>query len=204
MSDENSPMIHNEITVNYANKSLIIPENYKIAGIKGDNNARRLYFRILRQPDDLDLSKGAIEVKYRNALGETGRYLADDVRIEGRDVTFSFLMPATITKERGRVQIQVCGHVDDRHQHLSPANLTIGDFIEITEITKDDPKYDIIVELLNAYNSDERFLTPDKGDERYYLKGENFELTEEQIYALKGEKGDALFTKTSQRNNQNL
>lgn len=188
-----------EITVDYINKVLIVPNDLKVAGVKGDKDSRRLHFRVVKKPDELDLMQAVIEVKYANALGETGRQMVTDAVETDGEVTFSFLIPATLAKEKGTASIQLCAHTDDAHWHISPYQITIGDFVEVSEITEDDPKYDIVTQLLNAYQNAggqpgevTGGMTVAQADARYYKKTDtiNVTLTDAQKAELKGEKGD--------------
>lgn len=144
---------NDEITVDYVNKKLIVPDAYKLAGVKGDKDSRKMKFRVKKKPDELDLSSATVEIKYANALGETGRYGVTDKATSGDEVTFSFPIPQTLAKESGLVSIELCAHSSDnsKHWHISPSLFEIGDWVEVTEITTDDPKYDIVALLLEAY-----------------------------------------------------
>ena len=60
-------------TADYAKKTIIVPKDEQVIGVKGDSRGRAIRFELLKVPDELDLSQCVIEVQYQNALGETGR-----------------------------------------------------------------------------------------------------------------------------------
>lgn len=188
-----------EITVDYVNKKLIVPADLNVPAVKGDKDSRRLYFRVSKKPDDMDLSSATFEIKYCNALKETGRQMLTDVTADGDELTMSFLIPATFAKQSGKASIQLCAHSADKHWHISPYEVTVGEFIEVSEITEDDPKYDIVTQLLNAYTASggnpgslggTSGMTQAQADARYVKKGDPITLTETQKAELKGAKGD--------------
>lgn len=192
-----SSVSYEEITVDYLTKQITVPSSLSTAGVRGDANGRRLHFRFQKVPDEVDLlaTGSSIEIWYENADGETGRYFVQDAAADGDEVTFSFPIPATLTKSSGTVRIEVCVSNSNKHWHVSPASMTIGEYFDAEEITTDDPKYDVIAQLYSLVSGGtdtSGFLTTTTGDERYRKKTDPIVLTDAQKAELKGEKGDSV------------
>lgn len=142
-------------TVNYSTMTLIPPTGLRVLGVKGENRSTRHYFLIdlEKAQCDWDLSTATWEVKYQNALGETGRQVLTDVKEEDGMLTMSFFISASLSKMEGKVFIELCAHGNDgsNHWHVSPYRGTIGNFIKPTCISCDDPKYDIVTQILEMF-----------------------------------------------------
>lgn len=159
------------ITYDEADKKLVAPAGMKKVAVMGDDTSRYLYFRIPKAPEGDDLSALVWEVKYKNADGETGRSLVVPSE-DGNSLTFVFAIPPTLAKRSGDILVELCAHSPDMHWHASPITLTVGEWFEVSEITKDDPKYDIIDQLLELVGSSGEigFLTESKANELYLPK----------------------------------
>lgn len=142
-------------SINYKNKTLIPPEEIGVFAIKGENKSTRYYFEIDTNlaKCDWDLKKGAWSVKYKNAKGETGEQILTDVLTASNLIRASFLIPGTLTKESGIVSIELCCTLasEDKHWHISPFECKVGPFINVSEITADDPKYDAINQMIGWF-----------------------------------------------------
>lgn len=143
---------HPEILVNYRTKHLDVPDGLSIVGVKGDQDSRRLHFRMQKISDEIDLSESNILINYVNALDQTGEYLVEDAELDGEDVVFTFLIPAALTKKAGKVSIEVHVISGDKFWNIAPYLFNIAEFHETDTIAEDDPKYDIVEQLIKRLN----------------------------------------------------
>lgn len=145
-----------EIEVDYDTKVMIVPREMKTIGVEGDADTRRIYYRVKKTPQSIDFSTYIWTVKYQNALDEVGEQVLEDVRAEGEDLTMSFLIPATLCKKGGTVYLGLCASDADqkKHWHVGTTKHKIAFFVSGKRITKDDPKYDILDQLLKAVYGD--------------------------------------------------
>lgn len=143
---------HPEILVNYRTKHLDVPDGLSIVGVKGDQDSRRLHFRMQKISDEIDLSESNILINYVNALDQTGEYLVEDAELDGEDIVFTFLIPVALTKKAGKVSIEVHVISGDKFWNIAPHLFNIAEFHETDTIAEDDPKYDIVEQLIKRVN----------------------------------------------------
>lgn len=143
-------------TADYAKKTIIVPKDEQVIGVKGDSRGRAIRFELLKVPDELDLSQCVIEVQYQNALGETGRqkvmHLEESQADGTKRIFFYFRPPLSLTKEAGTVYLQICGTYaytsgSYYHWHLAPAAVEIADFFDCEETALADPKDDLTIQI---------------------------------------------------------
>lgn len=88
---------------------ITIPPEYQLLGVESDEKAERLYFKCPKiVGDDIDLSKLALRVNFRNAGQVVDQYLVDDVAVDGDNITFSWLLSRRVTQYEGDVNFIVC------------------------------------------------------------------------------------------------
>ena len=143
-------------TADYAKKTIIVPKDEQVIGVKGDSRGRAIRFELLKVPDELDLSQCVIEVQYQNALGETGRqkvlHLEESQADGTKRIFFYFRPPLSLTQAAGTVYLQVCGTYAYssgyyHHWHLAPAAVEIADFFDCEETALADPKDDLTIQI---------------------------------------------------------
>lgn len=88
---------------------ITIPPEYQLLGVESDEKAERIYFKCPKiVGDDIDLSKLALRVNFRNAGAVVDQYLVDDVAVDGDNITFSWLLSRRVTQYEGDVNFIVC------------------------------------------------------------------------------------------------
>lgn len=157
------------ITIDHTEKVMVLPQDFGKAGVRGDDNGRRIYFQMPNQMDEISSwsEHCYVEIQYRNARGETGRQFITGSELKDPDnneYICSFLMPATLTKYEGEAEIQLCIRTMDgtKEWHISPVKILIGPFFDCEVITEDDPKYDIVSELIDKVARLEGIITGDQ------------------------------------------
>lgn len=157
------------ITIDYSQKILVLPQDFGKAGVRGDDNGRRIYFQMPNQMDEIApwSEHCYVEIQYKNAQGETGRYLVSGSELTNHDQNeyiCSFPIPATLAKYEGEAEIQLCIRTVDgsKEWHISPVKILIGPFFDCEVITEEDPKYDIVAELMAKVTRLEGIITEDE------------------------------------------
>ncbi len=152
MEIENLFENYEEIEIDYDSKTMIVPRGLKTIGVEGDADTRRIHYRLKKKPQDIDLSSYVWKVTYKNALGETGEQALGDIAADGDDLTMSFLIPATLCKKSGNVELALCAYDSEngKHWHIASTTHKIARYLTAERITKDDPKYDILDQILRA------------------------------------------------------
>lgn len=86
-----------------------IPAEYQLLGVESDEKVERMYFQCPKiVGDNIDLSKLALRVNFRNANDQKDQYIVDDVEISGDNITFSWLLSRRVTQYKGNVSFIVC------------------------------------------------------------------------------------------------
>lgn len=86
-----------------------VPEEYQLLGVESDKKVERMYFQCPKiVGDNIDLSKLALRVNFRNANDQKDQYIVDDVEISGDNITFSWLLSRRVTQYKGNVSFIVC------------------------------------------------------------------------------------------------
>lgn len=167
------PVSNPLIAIDHTQKVFTLPQDFGKAGVRGDDNGRRIYFEMPYEMDEIApySEHTTVEIQYKNAMGETGRYQVPKSEVmdnTNRNYTCSFPIPATLTKYEGEAEIQLCLRTDDgkKEWHISPVKVMIGPFFDCEVITEDDPKYDIVAQLMDKVTRLESVIT---GDEQISL-----------------------------------
>ena len=86
-----------------------VPAEYQLLGVESDEKVERMYFQCPKiVGDNIDLSKLALRVNFRNANDQKDQYIVDDVEISGDNITFSWLLSRRVTQDKGNVSFIVC------------------------------------------------------------------------------------------------
>lgn len=86
-----------------------VPAEYQLLGVESDEKVERMYFQCPKiVGDNIDLSKLALRVNFRNANDQKDQYIVDDVEISGDNITFSWLLSRRVTQYKGNVSFIVC------------------------------------------------------------------------------------------------
>lgn len=164
----NMPLVKDErmdrwFVIDYDRKTLVVPENEKIIGVKGDDMSRSLYFLFIKKPDGVELKSGTSAdtsagtpklgtwVQYQNANGETGEEKMlimdhDQKPTYGPDapdaVLGTFIIPAKLCAAYGKVRLQICS-IEERvpgttgfglkHWHTAPVEVEVAEFFDMAE-----------------------------------------------------------------------
>lgn len=96
-------------TIDPETRVIAIPPEYQLLGVESDEKAERIYFKCPKiVGDNIDLSKLALRVNFRNAGRMVDQYLVDDVAVDGDNITFSWLLSRRVTQYEGDVNFIVC------------------------------------------------------------------------------------------------
>lgn len=151
-------MSHEHTVVDADAHFIINPDSRKITTssdklelIQGDHQSERITFEITRLVEGHDMSLcDRIEIHYINIGKKTKEiskdiYIADDVVVDGNDVTFSWLISGNATKYYGRLNFIVlfkCLDADDNYTYKWNTEicklLTVGEGISNTAAIVED------------------------------------------------------------------
>lgn len=155
------------LEINADTRSITVPESEKIFGVESDQNVERKKFRCPKiVGDNIDLSALQLYINYENGNGEKDAYMVQDASVDGKYITFSWILSRNVTAYRGTVKFIVCAKKADSSGNLSNEwNTTIaeGTVIEGLEtvpyIAGNNP--DVIGYLLGRMDEVEKLTTPE-------------------------------------------
>lgn len=115
-------------TIDPETRVITIPPEYQLLGVESDEKAERIYFKCPKiVGDDIDLSKLALRVNFRNAGRMVDQYRVDDIAVDGDNITFSWLLSRRVTQYEGDVNFIVCAvRVHDDATITNEWNTTIA------------------------------------------------------------------------------
>lgn len=140
-------------TIDPGTRVITIPPEYQLLGVESDEKAERLYFKCPKiVGDNIDLTKLALRVNFRNAGAVVDQYLVDDVEVDGDDITFSWLLSRRVTQYEGTVSFIVCAVKVSGEEITNEWNTTLAEAevlegLEV-EVTLPEEETDIVSQLL--------------------------------------------------------
>lgn len=141
-------------TIDPETRVITIPPEYQLLGVESDEKAERLYFKCPKiVGDNIDLTKLALRVNFRNAGAVVDQYLVDDVEVDGDDITFSWLLSRRVTQYEGTVSFIVCAVKVSGEEITNEWNTTLAEAevlegLEV-EVTLPEDETDIVNQLLS-------------------------------------------------------
>lgn len=140
-------------TIDPETRVITIPPEYQLLGVESDEKAERLYFKCPKiVGDNIDLTKLALRVNFRNAGAVVDQYLVDDVEVDGDDITFSWLLSRRVTQYEGTVSFIVCavkvlGEEITNEWNTTLAEAEVLEGLEVEVVLPED-ETDIVNQLL--------------------------------------------------------
>ena len=96
-------------TINPETRIITVPTSKRILGTESDQETNRLYFKCPKiVGDNVDLSLFSLRINYQNAGNKKDQYLVEDVKVEGDNITFSWLFKRNVTAYKGNVKFILC------------------------------------------------------------------------------------------------
>lgn len=96
-------------TINPETRIITVPTSKRILGTESDQETNRLYFKCPKVVgDNIDLSLFSLRINYQNAGNKKDQYLVEDVKEEGDNITFSWLLKRNVTAYKGNVKFILC------------------------------------------------------------------------------------------------
>lgn len=154
------PLAENDgyCTIDPETRVITIPPEYQLLGVESDEKAERIYFKCPKiVGDDIDLSKLALRVNFRNAGQVVDQYLVDDVAVDGDNITFSWLLSRRVTQYEGDVNFIVCavrvsGETIQNEWNTTLATSQVLEGLEVDTPEPSEEQSDVIAQLIEMMN----------------------------------------------------
>lgn len=136
-------------------RSITVPGDIGNLGVEGDDDVKRLNFRMPRMYGEFDLSVFSVRVAYVNANKEGDAYLVNDVEHDENTITFSWLAGKKALKYKGETSFavnlrRVVGGVVVQRFNTEPAKLPVLDGIDADTTEEEETKArDLLAQILD-------------------------------------------------------
>lgn len=122
------PSVTSVITIDGETRSVTVPDGEEFFGVEGDKDVERKYFRCPKVVgDNIDLLEHQLYVSYVYVASEDvesfpddadGLYHCEDVKVDGEDITFSWLLSGNVFKNPGFIAFKVMAKQSDEEGNL--------------------------------------------------------------------------------------
>lgn len=147
-------------TINPETRIITVPTSKRILGTESDQETNRLYFKCPKiVGDNVDLSLFSLRINYQNAGNKKDQYLVEDVKEEGDNITFSWLLKRNVTAYKGNVKFILCAVKTTEDGAIKNEwNTTLNDEceclegMEVDQTAVEEETKDIVEQLIAMMN----------------------------------------------------
>lgn len=149
-----SPII---CTIDADTRVINTPPNFML-GVESDEKAKRVFFRCPKiVGDNIDLTFLHLYINYQNAANEKNVYFVDDLREDGEEITFSWLLSRHVTQVNGIVHFIVCakknnGEFTEIEWNTKTASGSVGEGLEAQQ-ENEELHSDLLEQLLTKMDN---------------------------------------------------
>lgn len=101
-------MANETILINDDLRTMQIPSSIVLLGVESDDDVNKIPFQMPKEYCGFDLSTFEVRINYMNANGDGDLYIADDVAVDGDDLTFTWLVGRNACAYKGNTKFIVC------------------------------------------------------------------------------------------------
>ena len=147
-------------TINPETRIITVPTSKRILGTESDQETNRLYFKCPKiVGDDVDLSLFSLRINYQNAGNKKDQYLVEDVKEEGDNITFSWLLKRNVTAYKGNVKFILCavkttedGIIKNEWNTTLNTECESLEGMEVDKVAVEEETKDIVEQLIAMMN----------------------------------------------------
>ena len=96
------------IVINDDLRTMQIPSSITLLGVESDDDVNVIQFQMPKEYSGFDLSEFQARINYMNANNDGDIYVADDLAVDGDNMTFSWLVGRNACAYKGDVKFIVC------------------------------------------------------------------------------------------------
>lgn len=147
-------------TINPETRIITVPTSKRILGTESDQETNRLYFKCPKVVgDNIDLSLFSLRINYQNAGNKKDQYLVEDVKEEGDNITFSWLLKRNVTAYKGNVKFILCavkttedGIIKNEWNTTLNTECESLEGMEVDKVAVEEETKDIVEQLIAMMN----------------------------------------------------
>lgn len=147
-------------TINPETRIITVPTSKRILGTESDQETNRLYFKCPKVVgDNIDLSLFSLRINYQNAGNKKDQYLVEDVKEEGDNITFSWLLKRSVTAYKGNVKFILCavkttedGIIKNEWNTTLNTECESLEGMEVDKVAVEEETKDIVEQLIAMMN----------------------------------------------------
>lgn len=147
-------------TINTETRIITVPTSKRTLGTESDQETNRLYFKCPKiVGDNVDLSLFSLRINYQNAGNKKDQYLVEDVKEEGDNITFSWLLKRNVTAYKGNVKFILCavkttedGIIKNEWNTTLNTECESLEGMEVDKVAVEEETKDIVEQLIAMMN----------------------------------------------------
>lgn len=147
-------------TIDPETRTITVPLSKRILGTESDQETNRLYFKCPKVVgDNVDLSLFSLRINYQNAGNKKDQYLVEDVKEEGDNITFSWLLKRNVTAYKGNVKFILCavkttedGIIKNEWNTTLNTECESLEGMEVDKVAVEEETKDIVEQLIAMMN----------------------------------------------------
>ena len=147
-------------TIEPETRTITVPLSKRILGTESDQETNRLYFKCPKVVgDNVDLSLFSLRINYQNAGNKKDQYLVEDVKEEGDNITFSWLLKRNVTAYKGNVKFILCavkttedGIIKNEWNTTLNTECESLEGMEVDKVAVEEETKDIVEQLIAMMN----------------------------------------------------
>ena len=147
-------------TIDPETRIITVPPSKRTLGTESDQETNQLYFKCPKMVgDNVDLSLFSLRINYQNAGNKKDQYLVEDVKEEGDNITFSWLLKRNVTAYKGNVKFILCAVKTTEDGAIKNEwNTTLNDEceclegMEVDQTAVEEETKDIVEQLIAMMN----------------------------------------------------
>lgn len=147
-------------TIDPETRIITVPPSKRTLGTESDQETNRLYFKCPKMVgDNVDLSLFSLRINYQNAGNKKDQYLVEDVKEEGDNITFSWLLKRNVTAYKGNVKFILCavkttedGIIKNEWNTTLNTECESLEGMEVDKVAVEEETKDIVEQLIAMMN----------------------------------------------------
>lgn len=147
-------------TINPETRIITVPTSKRTLGTESDQETNRLHFKCPKiVGDNVDLSLFSLRINYQNAGNKKDQYLVEDVKEEGDNITFSWLLKRNVTAYKGNVKFILCavkttedGIIKNEWNTTLNTECESLEGMEVDKVAVEEETKDIVEQLIAMMN----------------------------------------------------
>lgn len=185
-------------------RQIQIPEDTLLLGVESDEKATRVRFQCPKiVGNDIDLTKLAIRINYRDVEGNIGQNIAENITDDGDTIIFDWIPSRGVTRVKGTIQFIVCAVNTSDGIVTNEWNTTLAKAVVLEGIEPENPdipyeEQEIIAQLIQQIKAAQKQTAQDAE-----ASSTNAEIAQQAARAASESESAAKQSENAAKNSEN-